>query len=110
MRALRERPRVAAATALGTTALIACGAGLGAVLASNGPEISQATQVRLVSAERTTQNQGQLLRTTWAELNGTRIALVAATRRSRVPRRTTARLRRELRQAKRALRRERRRR
>ena len=109
MRALKERPRVAAATALGATALIACAAGLGAILASSGPEIPQATHVRLVSAERATRNQGQLLRTTRAELNRARIALAAATRRSHVTSRTTTRLRRELRQARRALRRERRR-
>ena len=61
MRAVRERPRVAAVTVLGVVALVLCGAALGALLAGGRAEIPQTAQMRLASAQQATREQTRLL-------------------------------------------------
>jgi hypothetical protein len=110
MRAVRERPRVAAVTALGAVALMLCGAALGALLAGGGAEIPQTAQVRLASAHQATREQTRLLDAARVEVAEAHAALARQTRRSRELPRTNARQQHKLRQARRGAPSERRRR
>ena len=101
MRALRERPRLAAArAALATLALVAA-ALAGAAIASRGPDVPADAQRRMERAER------QVVRSQRApsdsEVEGERLRLVAARRQARRPARDDARVENELRQLPRAL-------
>ena len=109
MRAVRERPRVAAVTVLGAVALVLCGAALGALLAGRRAEMPQTAQVRLASAQQATREQTRLLNAP-VEAAQARAALARQTRRSRELARTNARLEHKLRQARRGAPSERRRR
>lgn len=78
MRAVRERPRVALATVLGALALALAGLALGALLADSGPEVPQATQARLVGAERSARRSERVLKATRSELARVREGLARA--------------------------------
>jgi hypothetical protein len=110
MRAVRERPRVAAVTVLGVVALVLCGAALGALLVGGRAEMPQTAQVRLASAHQATREQTQLLDASRVEVAEARAALARQTRGSRELARTNARLQHKLWQARRGASSERRRR
>lgn len=101
MRAVRERPRVAAVTVLGLAALVLCSAGLGAILVGGRTEVPQTAQVRLAHAQQATREETRLLDAERIEVAEARAALARQTRRSRELARTNARLQHELRQARR---------
>jgi hypothetical protein len=83
MRAVRERPRVAAVTVLGAVVLVLCGAALGALLAGGWAEIPQTAQVRLASAQQATREQTELLDAARVQAAEARASLARQTRRSR---------------------------
>jgi len=96
MRVVRERPRVAAATALGAVALATlCGA-LGALIAGQPSTVSKATELRLASAENAARGHARLLGAARAQLNESRTAAQRLERRVLALRRRNAALRRAL--------------
>jgi uncharacterized protein HemX len=109
MRAVREQPRLVTAKALWALCLVAAGIAIGVVIADDGGDAAQATQVRLSSAERSGRTQR-------GELQRTRVTLErAATERARAERalrdlrRANHRLQRQLKAAQRAVHRRKRR-
>jgi hypothetical protein len=101
MRAVRERPRVAAVTVLGVVAVMVCGAAVGVLVAEGRAQVPQTVQVRLASAQQATREQTRLLDAARIEVAETRASLARQTRRSRELARTNARLHHKLRQARR---------
>jgi hypothetical protein len=109
MRAVREQPRLVTAKALGALCLVAAGIAIGAVSDGDGGDAAHATQVRLTSAERSARAQR-------VELQRTRVALeravaepARAERTVRDLRRANHRLQRELKAARHAVHRRKRR-
>ncbi len=103
MRAVREQPRLVTAKALGALCLVAAGIAIGAVIDDDGGDAAHATQVRLSSAERSGRAQR-------GELQGARVALERAAAQQARAERTTRdltranhRLQRELKAARRAV-------
>ena len=103
MRALRERPRLAAARALlGTLALVAA-ALAGAAIASRGPDVPADAQRRMERAERQVVRSQRALSDSEVEGERLRRGLVSARRQARRVARDNARVENELRQLRRAL-------
>jgi hypothetical protein len=103
MRALRERPRLAAARAvLATLALVAAALG-GAASASRGPDVPADVQRRMERAERQVVRSQRALSDSEVEGERLRRGLVSARRQARRVARDNARVENELRQLRRAL-------
>ena len=100
MRALREQPRVVAATAASALVLVAVGMLLGALVFSDSNDVSQAREAELVQVRAAAV---RLQRRTSTELQQVRADLRAAQTRLRLSERSENRLRRQLRAARRAL-------
>jgi hypothetical protein len=101
-RAIRERPRVAAAAALGVVALVLMGGALGALTAAGPSPATTATQLRLASSESTARDAARRLRLVEADITRDEAALQRSEQRSRNLTRRNAELVRALRKARRA--------
>jgi hypothetical protein len=103
MRALRERPRLAAArAALATLALVAA-ALAGAAIASRGPDVPADVQRRMERAERQMVRSQRALSDSQVEGERLRRRFVSVRRQARRGARNNARAENELRQLRRAL-------
>jgi septal ring factor EnvC (AmiA/AmiB activator) len=107
MRAIRERPRLAAAKLAAALAAPVATALLAAAVANNDSDGSADLQRRLNRSEQPRHEQSGELQHLAAELNRLRAGLPAATSRARARARTGERLRRDLLAARRRLARER---
>jgi hypothetical protein len=103
MRALRERPRLVAARALGAAILVTMGIGLGALLDEPSGEPARQTRDRLQRIKLVSTRRAHALVRTAAALQLQRSALGEARRRSSALERSNDRLRRELRNTQRKL-------
>ena len=108
MRSLRERPRVVAVRVLGVVLLLGSGVAIGALMDDPGSEIPAETQTRLERAETLNEERSDRLHRAEAALQRVRAERNDALKRARTLARANARLRRELRDVERRLRRARR--
>jgi chromosome segregation ATPase len=102
MRGLREQPRVAVARVLWALCLIAAGAAIGGIVRDDRRDEARATEVRLSSAQRSVRGQRAELQQTTAQRDRALAQLADARRAVRAQRRSNQRLRRDLRIARRA--------
>lgn len=102
MRALREQPRVTVVKVLGAICLVLIGTAIGFALDHGGRDETRAMQVRLTSAQRSARDQRSQVQSASVALRRANAAQALAEHRLIVARRVTARLRRELKAAKRA--------
>jgi hypothetical protein len=101
-RAVKERPRVAAAAALGVVALVLIGVALGALMAGAASGPTTTTQLRLASAESTARDAARRIRGAEADVTAAEAALQHSEQRSRKLARRNAELLGALRKARRA--------
>ena len=101
-RAIKERPRVAAAAVLGAAALVLIGVVLGALIPAGPSAATSTTQLRLASAESTARDAARRLRIAEADASNAEEVLQRSQRRARNLARKNAELLRGLRKARRA--------
>jgi hypothetical protein len=101
-RAIRERPRVAAAAVLGVVALVLVGVALGALIPAGPSAATTTTQLRLASAESTARDAARRLRVAEADASNAEEALQRSQRLARNLARKNAELLRGLRKARQA--------
>jgi hypothetical protein len=98
-RAIKERPRVAAAAVLGAAALVLIGVVLGVLIAGASSGAATTTRLRLASAESTAHDAARRLRVAEADLNARRDVLHRSEQQSRKLARRNAELKLALRKA-----------
>jgi hypothetical protein len=101
-RAIRERPRVAAAAVLGVIALVLGGVALGALVPTGPSAATTTTQLRLASAESSAHDAARRLRVAEADASNAEETLQRSQRRARKLARKNAELLRGLRKARQA--------